>query len=109
MIHETIGELDQAISDYSQELALNPMGRMRLADAYCARGSANQKEQKHDAAIADFEKSIDTGSTADGCSCIPTIRCWDSTPRTGDTARAGKSSTRRGGPENRSRPNCWID
>jgi tetratricopeptide (TPR) repeat protein len=35
MTHETTGELDQAISDYSQELALSPLGRTRLADAYC--------------------------------------------------------------------------
>jgi tetratricopeptide (TPR) repeat protein len=70
LIHETTGELDQAISDYSQEMALNPLGRTRLADAYCTRGSSKQKE-KHDAAIADYEKSIDLGATADGCSCDP--------------------------------------
>jgi tetratricopeptide (TPR) repeat protein len=70
--HETTGELDQAISDYSQEMALNPLGRARLADAYCARGgSTSPKEKKYDAAIADYEKSIDTGATADGCSCDP--------------------------------------
>jgi tetratricopeptide (TPR) repeat protein len=71
--HETTGELDQAISDYSQEMALNPLGRARLADAYCARGGSvsSPKEKKYDAAIADYEKSIDTGATADGCSCDP--------------------------------------
>ena len=70
--HETIGELDQAISEYSQEMALNPkLGRLRLADAYCLRGGSNRKEKKHDAAIADYEKSIDTGASADGCSCDP--------------------------------------
>ncbi|MBZ5636823.1 MAG: hypothetical protein LAO55_27175 [Acidobacteriia bacterium] len=71
LTHETTGELDQAISDYSQEMALNPLGRTRLADAYCARGDSDQKEKKHDAAIADYEKSIDTGASADGCSCDP--------------------------------------
>ena len=70
LIHETTGELDQAISDYSQEMALNPLGRARLADAYCTRGSSYPKE-KTAAAIADYEKSIDTGATADGCSCDP--------------------------------------
>ena len=71
--HETTGELDQAISDYSQEMALNPLGRARLADAYCARGGSvsSPKEKNYDAAIADYEKSIDTGATADGCSCDP--------------------------------------
>jgi tetratricopeptide (TPR) repeat protein len=71
LIHETTGELDQAISDYSQEMALNPLGRTRLADAYCTRGYSNQKGKKYDAAVADYEKSIDTGATADGCSCDP--------------------------------------
>ncbi|MGA8538748.1 MAG: hypothetical protein WB566_04575 [Terriglobales bacterium] len=72
LIHETTGELDQAISDYTQEMALNPLGRSRLADAYCTRaGSSSPKEKRHDAAIADFEKSIDLGATADGCSCDP--------------------------------------
>ena len=71
LIHETTGELDDAISDYTQEMALNPLGRLRLADAYCARGGVDQKEKKEDAAIADYEKSIDTGATADGCSCDP--------------------------------------
>jgi tetratricopeptide (TPR) repeat protein len=70
LIHETTGELDQAISDYSQEMTLNPLGRTRLADAYCTRGSSKPKEKKHDA-IADYEQSIDTGATADGCSCDP--------------------------------------
>jgi tetratricopeptide (TPR) repeat protein len=71
MAHEMTGELDQAICDYSQEMVLNPLGRTRLADAYCTRGNSDQKEKKYDAAIADYKKSIDTGATADGCSCDP--------------------------------------
>jgi tetratricopeptide (TPR) repeat protein len=71
LIHETTGELDQAINDYTQEMALNPLGRARLADAYCTRAGSNQKDKKNDAVIADYEKSIDTGATADGCSCDP--------------------------------------
>ena len=77
MIHETTGELDQAISDYTREMALNPLGKSRLADAYCTRGGSsnqkdpNKKENKNDAAIADYEKSIDLGATADPCSCDP--------------------------------------
>lgn len=69
--HETIRELDEAVSDYTQEMALNPLGKIRLADAYCERGNSNQTEKKNDAAIADYEKSIDLGATADGCSCDP--------------------------------------
>jgi hypothetical protein len=45
LIHETTGELDPAISESWQERALNPFGRTRLADAYCLRGSSNQKEE----------------------------------------------------------------
>jgi len=73
MSHEMTGELDQAISDYTQEMALNPLGRVRLADAHCTRGGASSspKEKKYDAAIADYEKSLDLGATADGCSCDP--------------------------------------
>ena len=68
--HETLGELDEAISAYTEEMALNPLGRARLADAYCLRGGSHQKEEE-DAAIADYEKSIETGASADGCSCDP--------------------------------------
>jgi tetratricopeptide (TPR) repeat protein len=71
LVHEQTGELDKAISDFTQEMALNPLGRARLADAYCARGSSNHKEKKYDAAIADYEKAIEIGATADGCSCDP--------------------------------------
>ena len=69
--HETLGELDEAISDYTQEMALNTLGRIRLADAYCERGNSNQAEKKQAAAIMDYEKSIDAGSGGDGCSCDP--------------------------------------
>ena len=68
--HETIGELDEAINAYAQEMALDPLGKARLADAYCERGGTHPQDQK-DAAIADYEKSIDAGANADGCSCDP--------------------------------------
>jgi tetratricopeptide (TPR) repeat protein len=73
MTHEMTGELDQAISDYTQEMALNPLGKARLANAYCTRGGSysSQKEKKYDAAIADLEKSIDLGASADDWSCDP--------------------------------------
>lgn len=71
LIHETTGELDQAISEYSQESAMNPLGRRRVANAYCLRGSSNQKEKKYEDAAADYEKSIDMGADADDWSCDP--------------------------------------
>jgi pentatricopeptide repeat protein len=67
--HETIGELDEAIDAYTQEMALDPLGKARLADAYCLRGGTHQQDQN--AAIADYEKSIHMGANADGCSCDP--------------------------------------
>jgi tetratricopeptide (TPR) repeat protein len=71
LTHETTGELDLAIADYSQEMALNRLGRSRLAGAYCERGEYRQKEKQLDAAVADYEKSIDAGAVSDGCSCDP--------------------------------------
>jgi tetratricopeptide (TPR) repeat protein len=70
LIHETTGEFDQAIREYSQEMALNPLGKSRVANAYCLRGASNQKEKKYDAAIADYEKAIDSAA-ADDWSCDP--------------------------------------
>jgi tetratricopeptide (TPR) repeat protein len=69
--HEQSGALDEAIRDYTAEMALNPLGKRRLADAYCTRGTANQVAKKYDAAVADYEKSIEMGATDDGCSCEP--------------------------------------
>jgi tetratricopeptide (TPR) repeat protein len=71
LTHQTTDELDQAIVDYTQEMALNSLGRMRLADAYCERGQLHQKAKEADAAIADYEKSVEYGASADGCSCDP--------------------------------------
>ena len=71
LTHETTGELDQAISEYSQEMALNRLGRSRVANAYCLQGGFDQKKKKYDAAIADYEKAIEFGATADDWSCDP--------------------------------------
>ena len=71
--HETIGELDQAINAYTQEMAAvdQKLGRRRMANAYCLRGDSDQKEKKFDVAIADYEKAIDLGAAADDWSCDP--------------------------------------
>ena len=39
LVHSSTGEWDMAISDFTQEMALNPLGKARLADAYCERGT----------------------------------------------------------------------
>ncbi len=71
VVHTQTGELDLAITDFTAEMALNPLGKARLTDAYCVRGSSNQGAKKYDAAIADYEKSIAFGAPGDGCSCDP--------------------------------------
>ncbi len=65
---ETIGDYDQAIIDYGQEATLNSLGKTRVADVYCQRAGTHKNE---DAVIADYEKSIELGTTTDGCSCDP--------------------------------------
>jgi tetratricopeptide (TPR) repeat protein len=42
-----------------------------LAEAYCERGAVNQKESNYDAAIADYEKSIEFRTGGGGCECQP--------------------------------------
>lgn len=71
MANEGTGDMDQAIADYTQLAALQPKSRFRLADAYCGRGSSYLKEKKYELAVSDFEKSIEIGSSADGCACEP--------------------------------------
>lgn len=66
-------EWDEAIHDYSRELALNPkLGTERLAGAYCGRGQDDQRKENPGAAVVDYEKSVELGAkTDDGCSCEP--------------------------------------
>jgi tetratricopeptide (TPR) repeat protein len=72
MASEGLGDLDAAIADYTQLAALQAKSRYRLADAYCNRGYANLRiKNQVEAAIADYEKSVEIGSNADGCSCEP--------------------------------------
>ena len=70
--HEQNGEWDKAIHDYTRESAVNPLGRVRLADAYCGHGQQDQTDNRFEAAAADYEKSIEIGARPeDGCSCEP--------------------------------------
>ena len=71
LVGEDIGDLDGAISDFSEEAALNPRSRYRLADAYCQRGSRHLGDKNYDPAIPDLEKAIDIGTSSDACECEP--------------------------------------
>jgi len=68
LTHEENGEFDKAIRDYTRELALNPWGKQRLADAHCDWGFVLQQNKDYAAAAAEFQKSIEFG-TADGDVC----------------------------------------
>jgi tetratricopeptide (TPR) repeat protein len=65
LTHEENGESDKAIRDYTQEMALNPFGRQRLADAYCTRGFHLQQEKNYAAAVVEYQKSIEFGVADD--------------------------------------------
>lgn len=64
--------LDQAIADFTQEMALDPhAGRLRLAETYCRRASVRQLAKQYELAIADYEKAIALQLQADSCDCQP--------------------------------------
>jgi tetratricopeptide (TPR) repeat protein len=71
LVHEQAGDLDKAIDDYTQEMALHPYGRVRLAEAYCVRGSRYRGNRDVDRAALDYEKSIELAVASDSCSCDP--------------------------------------
>jgi len=71
LVHVRAGDLDQAIADFTREMKLNSLGRLRLAETYCERGSVHQKQNRPDLAIADYRSSIATGADPDSCSCDP--------------------------------------
>lgn len=47
------------------------LGKIRLFDAYCARGVLDVKKNLYDAALADYEKARELGAPTDGCECDP--------------------------------------
>lgn len=72
LVYTQRGENDQAISDFTQEMKIDPrLGALRLAEAHCQRGSAHQRAIKYDPAIADYERAMELGPPADGCECQP--------------------------------------
>ena len=71
LANDATGNLDESISDFAQEAALNPKSRYRLADEYCRRGSFYLTDKKYDPAITDFEKAIDIETSSDPCECEP--------------------------------------
>jgi len=68
LAYEQGGETDQAIRAYTQEMALNPLGKRRLADAYCYIGFQHQQQKEFAAAAAAYQKSVEFG-VADDKTC----------------------------------------
>ncbi len=71
LAHQQSGDPEKAVDDFTKEMALNPLGKARLTDAYCTVGSYHAGQKKYDAAAADFRKSIEMGGGGDGCGCDP--------------------------------------
>ena len=68
LAYEQAGEEDKAVRAYTQEMALDPLGKQRLADAYCFFGFRHQQQKEYSAAAAAYQKSIEFG-LADDKSC----------------------------------------
>ena len=71
LVHQQNGEPEKAIEDFTKEMALDPLGKARLNDAYCTLASHYEGQKKYDAAAADYRKSIEMGGGGDGCACDP--------------------------------------
>ena len=67
-------DYDKAIDDFTREKALDQRGgTLRLAEAYCARGSLRQGNKDNSGAAADYLRTIEfeKGTGRDACDCDP--------------------------------------
>ena len=72
VVHTSMNELDAAIVDFTRVMALDRhLGKLRLSETYCSRGSAHQQAGEYETAIADYEKAIELGTLVHGCDCQP--------------------------------------
>ena len=71
VVHQENGEREKAIEDFTNEMALNPLGKARLTDAYCTLASHYHGQKRYDDAATDYRKSMEMGGGADGCGCDP--------------------------------------
>jgi tetratricopeptide (TPR) repeat protein len=72
IVNEKQGDYVGAIDDYTRLTEIDPkLGKIRLADLYCRRGTTWLGEKQYDKAVADLEQSIALDANADGCDCDP--------------------------------------
>jgi lipopolysaccharide biosynthesis regulator YciM len=72
VIYAVRDDHDRAIADFTQVMTIDSrLGKLRLAEAYCQRGSTFQKASNYDAAISDYEKAIAFHTGSGGCDCQP--------------------------------------
>ena len=72
VIYTVRDDHDRAIADFTQVMTIDShLGKLRLAEAYCQRGSAFHKARNYDAAIADYVKAIEFHTGWGGCDCQP--------------------------------------
>jgi len=65
LTYESNGEEDKAIRAYTQEMALDPLGRSRLATAHCYFGFQHQQKKEFAAAAMAYQKSVEFGAADD--------------------------------------------
>lgn len=65
LTYESNGEADKAIRAYTQEMALDPLGKSRLANAYCYIGFQRQQQKDFAAAAMAYQKSTEFGLADD--------------------------------------------
>jgi len=71
LVHQQNGEPEKAIQDFTKEMALDPLGKARLNDAYCTLASQYHGQKKYEVAAKYYRKSIEMGGGADDCGCDP--------------------------------------
>jgi len=68
LTYESNNEEEKAVRAYTQEMALDPLGKTRLADAYCYFGFRHFQKKDYAAAAVAYQKSTEFG-TADDYDC----------------------------------------
>ena len=79
LVYSVWNDHERAIADFTAEMKLEPrLGKLRLYEAYCQRGSEHQKAGRHGEAITDYESATALRSPGDSCDCqAETPLAWE--------------------------------